>query len=62
MLSPRPCGTAGCSMSDRDQAIDLLRVAERDLRALRSMLDTQAFADQVFGFLAQQALEKSLKA
>jgi len=26
------------------------------------MLDTQAFADQVFGFLAQQALEKSLKA
>ena len=49
-------------MSDRDQAIGLLRVAARDLRALKGMVDEDTFADEVFGFVAQQAVEKSLKA
>lgn len=49
-------------MSDREQAEELLEIAERDLRALRGMLDAPVFADEVFGFLAQQAIEESLKA
>ncbi len=49
-------------MSDREQARELLHVAERDLRALKGMVDVEVFADEVFGFLAQQAVEKLLKA
>ena len=49
-------------MNDREHALELLSVVERELRALRGMLDAQAFSDEVFGFHAQQAIEKSLKA
>lgn len=49
-------------MSDREQAIELVSVAERDLRALKGMLDRATFATEVFGFTAQQAVEKALKA
>jgi len=49
-------------MSDQDQARDLLDVAARDPRALRGMSDVAVFADEVFGFVAQQAAEKSPKA
>lgn len=49
-------------MSDRDQAGLLLQVAERELRALNAMDDVETFSDEVFGFLAQQAVEKALKA
>ena len=49
-------------MSDRDHAIELLEVAARDLNALRGMGNPQTFADEVFGFIVQQAVEKTLKA
>ena len=48
-------------MSDREQAVALLHLAARDLRALKGMLDPDVFADEVFGFIAQQTVEKSLK-
>lgn len=34
----------------------------KDLRALQGMSDPDVFADEVFGFHAQQAAEKALKA
>jgi len=49
-------------MSDRDEAVELLQIAERELRALKGMLDAEVFSDEVFGFLAQQSAEKALKA
>ena len=49
-------------MSDRKQARALLEAAERDLSALRGMGDAGVFADEIFGFHAQQAVEKSFKA
>ena len=49
-------------MSDRDHAVDMLLAAERDLRALLGMLDGATFATEIFGFTAQQAVKKSLKA
>ena len=49
-------------MNDREQAVELLRLAERDFRALSGMADPGVFADEIFGFVAQQAVEKSLKA
>lgn len=49
-------------MCDRSAASVLLSAADRDLSALRKMLDSRQFAIEVFGFHAQQAAEKSLKA
>lgn len=49
-------------MSDRDHALALLEAANRDLRALIAMDDEDSFADEIVGFHAQQAVEKSLKA
>jgi HEPN domain-containing protein len=49
-------------MSDRDEARALLAVARRDAAAVSAMMDAAAFADEVFGFHAQQAVEKTLKA
>lgn len=49
-------------MSDLEQAVELLRLAERDFRALTGMADPDIFADEIFGFVAQQAVEKALKA
>ncbi|MEJ2083976.1 MAG: HEPN domain-containing protein, partial [Acidobacteriota bacterium] len=40
----------------------LLHSAENDFRALSGMTDPEVFTDEIFGFHAQQALEKSLKA
>jgi len=40
----------------------LLAAANRDLTALQGMTDPRVFADGVFGFHAQQAAEKALKA
>lgn len=37
-------------------------MARKDFDALRGMLDNPLFADEIFGFHAQQAVEKSLKA
>jgi HEPN domain-containing protein len=54
-------------MNDVDHARDLLKMARADLNALRGMLkmDDSAenyFSDEIFGFHAQQAVEKILKA
>ena len=49
-------------MRDPDHARALLSQARKDLRALAAMLDRDAFAEEIFGFHAQQAVEKSLKA
>jgi HEPN domain-containing protein len=49
-------------MTGSEEAKRMLAVAEVDLKALRNMLDPEMFEDSVFGFHAQQAAEKSLKA
>jgi HEPN domain-containing protein len=49
-------------MGDTKQALSLLRLASADFKALRGMSDAETFEDAVFGFHAQQAVEKSLKA
>lgn len=49
-------------MSDREHAAALFAMAKRDLRALAGMMDSTTFADAIFGFHAQQTIEKCLKA
>ena len=49
-------------MNDREHAEEILETARRDLRALRAMHDVEAFPDEIFGFHAQQSVEKALKA
>ncbi|MBF0338924.1 MAG: HEPN domain-containing protein [Nitrospirae bacterium] len=39
-----------------------LTMAGKDLRALHVMVDSESVDDEIFGFHAQQAVEKSLKA
>jgi hypothetical protein len=49
-------------MSALDHARGLLHMARKDCDALRGMIGNPLFADEIFGFHAQQAIEKSLKA
>ena len=56
-----PSGKEGCCMSDIDHARALLGMAYDDLKALQHMRDPDAFAEGIFGFRAQQAIEKSFK-
>jgi HEPN domain-containing protein len=49
-------------MSDIEHARALLAMAAKDLRALKGMDEPETFADEIFGFHAQQTVEKSLKA
>lgn len=49
-------------MSDIDDARLMQTKAKQDLSALCGMMDTTIFAEEIFGFHAQQAVEKSLKA
>jgi hypothetical protein len=49
-------------MSAPDYAEGLLLMARKDLDALRGMVGSPLFSDEIFGFHAQQAIEKSLKA
>lgn len=49
-------------MSDVKCARMLIRAAERDIAALRFMRDSDEVSDEIFGFHAQQAAEKMLKA
>jgi len=49
-------------MRDLRQARAILAMANKDLKALKGMVDAEAFDDEIFGFHAQQAIEKSLKA
>jgi hypothetical protein len=45
--------------SDIEHARALLEMAKRDHRALSRMLDPQDFAEEIFGFHAQQVVEKA---
>ncbi len=49
-------------MAPAEDALLLLRLVERHLGSLRGTLDAASFADEDWGFLAQQTLEKLLKA
>jgi HEPN domain-containing protein len=45
-----------------DEARQLLLASKKDLKALQGMTDEDTFADEIYGFHAQQAVEKALKA
>jgi hypothetical protein len=47
-------------MTPAEDARLLLRLVERHLGSLRGSLDSHSFADEDWGFLAQQTLEKLL--
>jgi len=49
-------------MSDREHAAMMFRMAEMDLNTLELMLREPLFSEEAFGFHAQQATEKALKA
>lgn len=49
-------------MADFEHAQAMLRMAYKDFNALTGMLDGSLFADEIFGFHVQQAIEKGLKA
>jgi HEPN domain-containing protein len=49
-------------MNDLEHAKVMLSMADKDLKALTGMTDANMFAEEVFGFHAQQAVEKALKA
>ncbi len=49
-------------MSDREQAHQLLAMAQKDYKALCGMKDEEVFSTEIFGFHVQQAIEKALKA
>lgn len=49
-------------MNDLDHARQLQSMAAKDLKALMAMTDPDQFDNEIFGFHAQQAVEKSLKA
>lgn len=49
-------------MSELEKALSMLTVAKDDLRAIKGMKNTRTFTDRIFGFHAQQAIEKTLKA
>ena len=49
-------------MTDHEEATELLSVVGRELRALKAMGDADLFAQEIFGFISQQAAEKSFKA
>ena len=49
-------------MTDIKHADAMMRMAHRDMTALHGMLDDAIFADEIFGFHVQQAVEKGLKA
>ena len=48
-------------MSVPELVASLLTVARKDFDALRGMENNDLFADEIFGFHAQQAVEKTLK-
>ena len=49
-------------MRDLEGARLMLKLAHRDLKAMRVMLDPDATDSETFGFHAQQAIEKAAKA
>ena len=49
-------------MNDLEHAKSLLAMAKKDLKAINGMMDPETFDDEVFGYHAQQTVEKALKA
>jgi HEPN domain-containing protein len=49
-------------MSDAKEAAKLLRMARKDLQAMRALAAPEVAGIETFGFHAQQAVEKGLKA
>lgn len=49
-------------MNAIDQARQMLIMASKDIKAMRSLLSPESADDEIFGFHAQQAAEKCLKA
>ena len=49
-------------MADLEHARSMLRMAHKDFNALVGMQGNSLFADEIFGFHVQQAVEKALKA
>ncbi len=49
-------------MRDLRQAGVLLEMANKEFKALKGMMNAEVFDEEIFGFHAQQAIEKSLKA
>jgi HEPN domain-containing protein len=49
-------------MKDPEHAKMMLKAAANDFRAIEGMTDPEQFSDEIFGFHAQQVVEKSLKA
>lgn len=48
-------------MRDLRQAKAMLAAAQNDFKALRGMTNSDIFAEEIFGFHVQQAIEKTLK-
>ena len=48
-------------MQDLEHARQMPALAENELKALRGMTDVKTFSPEIFGFHAQQAVEKALK-
>jgi|WetSurMetagenome_2_1015567.scaffolds.fasta_scaffold155579_2 HEPN domain-containing protein len=49
-------------MQDHKNAIKMFSMAEKDFKALKNMIDETNFDIEIFGFHAQQTVEKLLKA
>jgi len=49
-------------MNHIDQAEKLLLMAAKDMKAMSLMISPESIDDEIYGFHAQQAVEKSLKA
>ena len=49
-------------MQDLKNAIKMFNMAEKDFKALKNMIDENNFDIEIFGFHAQQTVEKLLKA
>jgi HEPN domain-containing protein len=49
-------------MNAIDQARQMLVMASKDIKAMKSLLSPESADDEIFGFHAQQAVEKALKA
>ena len=49
-------------MRDHKQAKLMLSMANKDLKAIKGMISSEIFEEEIFGFHTQQAIEKALKA
>ena len=49
-------------MKDPKHALLMLNMAATDMQAVTNMMEAEKFSDSVFGFHAQQAIEKLCKA